>query len=184
MGVRGSHAGLLEDCLFLSASQPHFTLNPPFTRRPPTPPAQPLLCTPTLPAPPLRSRSLPRPHGHRQLPLPFTVLTGLRTRPPGGSSLLCSQMQAVNHHVAGAEKGDQGGWGGGCGASTSLNWGWAASPTSCRMSPSLVERKAPLCRIRASATSLSTWLRGRWRLLVPRPARPDARQGWQGSHSS
>lgn len=48
--------------------------------------------------------------------------------------------------------------GGGLGASTSLNWGCAASPTSCRMRPSLVERKAPLCLIRASATRRSTWL--------------------------
>lgn len=46
----------------------------------------------------------------------------------------------------------------GVGVSTSLNRGWVASPTSCRMSPSLVERKAPLWRIRDSATSRSTWL--------------------------
>lgn len=31
---------------------------------------------------------------------------------------------------------------------------------SCKMSPSLVERKAPLWRIRDNATSRSTWLRG------------------------
>jgi hypothetical protein len=42
---------------------------------------------------------------------------------------------------------------------TSLNLGWAASLTSCKMSPSLVVRKTPLCRKRASATSRSTWLK-------------------------
>lgn len=71
----------------------------------------------------------------------------------------------------------------GCGASTSLNRGWAASPTSCRISPSLVERKAPLCRIRASATSLSTWLGGAEGLLVPRLGHLDPWHTKEGPHS-
>lgn len=67
--------------------------------------------------------------------------------------------------------------GGGLGASTSLNWGCAASPTSCRMRASLVERKAPLCRIRASATRRSTWLQGE-RGCQPRGPTPGPLAKW------
>ena len=92
-------------------------------------------------------------------------LPPLELSAPGGGSLLCSQMYSVTmwwvlkRYLPFAwEMGEVRVWG--VGVSTSLNWGWAASRTSCRMSPSLVERKAPLWCIRDSATSRSTWLRG------------------------
>lgn len=115
-----------------------------------TTPCNPLLCTPALQVPsPAFSLSCPHDHPTASL-MELRTLLAWRRQPAVFPDVFCQPI------CGGCWKGRQGR--SGCRASTSLNWGWAASPTSCRISPSLVERKAPLCRIRASATSLSTWL--------------------------
>lgn len=148
----------------------------------PQPPSPGLLDRPVqaprcLLPPPLLSLSLPRSPlspppplspvltAHQPLLLLITIGRVTPELSSTGGGALCVPGCARSRCIGEGEVGAGGTCarcteGGGLGAGTSLNWGCAASPTSCRMSPSLVERKAPLCRIRASATRRSTWLRG------------------------